>query len=76
MIMWPFAAAFAGAMAVVAIIFLIFWVWILIDCARRKFKNSIEKIVWILVIVFMGWIGAFVYFVVIKSINPRGLVNK
>ena len=76
MIMWPFTMAFAGVLAVIASIFLIFWIWILVDCARRKFKNSLEKIVWLIIIVLMGWIGAFVYFVVIKSINPRGLVKK
>lgn len=76
LIMWPFAMAFAGVMAVVFIIFLIFWVWVLVDCARRKFRNSLEKIIWILVIVLMGWIGALVYFIVIKSINPHGLVKK
>ncbi len=76
LIMWPFAMAFAGVMVVIAVVVLIFWVWMLVDCSKRKFRNSLEKLVWILVIVLMSWLGAFVYFIVIKSINPRGLANK
>ena len=76
LILWPFVAAFAGAIAIVAIAVLMFWVWMLIDCARRKFKNEVEKIVWLLVIVFMTWLGAFTYFIVVKSLNPKGVVSK
>ena len=75
-IFWPFIAAFAGAIAIVAIGVLIFWVWMLIDCAKRKFKNDVEKIVWILVIAFCMWFGALIYFIVIKSLNPSGLMRR
>ena len=75
MFFWPFAFAFGGALVILGIILVIFWIWMLVDCAKRKFKNSVEKIVWILIIVFMGWIGALVYFIVIKSINPSGLAR-
>ena len=75
-IFWPFMAAFAGAMMLVAIVVLILWIWILVDCAKRKFKNDAEKIIWIVVIVLAGWIGALVYFIVIRSLNPRGLMKR
>ena len=73
---WPFAAAFAGTMMLVAIVLIILWIWILVDCAKRKFKNDAEKIIWIVVIVLAGWIGAFVYFIVIRSLNPKGLMKR
>lgn len=73
---WPFAAAFAGAMILVAIIILILWVWMIVDCAKRRFKNDTEKIVWIVVIVLGQWVGALVYFIVIRSLNPHGLAKK
>ena len=75
-IFWPFMAAFAGAMMLVAVVIIILWIWMIIDCAKRKFKNDAEKIIWIVVIVLAGWIGALVYFIVIRSLNPRGLMKR
>ncbi|MEK6914918.1 MAG: PLDc N-terminal domain-containing protein [Nanoarchaeota archaeon] len=72
---WPFTMAFAGAMAIVALIALVFWIWMLVDCSKRKFKNNVEKIVWIVAIVLAGWVGALVYLIVIRSINPSGLAR-
>ena len=66
-----------GALAVViAVLVLIFWIWMIVDCAKRKFKNDAEKIVWLVVIVLFGWLGALVYFLVVKNINPNGLMKK
>tara|TARA_Y100000310_G_C19967069_1_gene483806 strand:+ start:70 stop:312 length:243 start_codon:yes stop_codon:yes gene_type:complete len=73
---WPFAVAFAGAWAIFGILFLAFWVWMIVDAAKRKFKNDVEKIVWLLVIVFGHWIGALVYFIVVRMYNPKGLAKK
>ena len=58
------------------ILFLAFWVWMIVDAAKRKFKNDVEKIVWLLVIVFGHWIGALVYFIVVRMYNPKGLAKK
>lgn len=73
---WPFSLAFAGVGIIIAILFVIFWIWMIIDCAKRKFKNDLEKIIWILVIVFTTWLGALVYFIVVRMYNPRGLARK
>ncbi len=51
---------------VAAIISLVFWVLMLIDCAKRKFKNDNDKVIWILIIVFLHWIGALVYYFAVK----------
>ncbi len=74
-IFWPFAAAFAGAMIVVGILFLILWIWMIIDCAKRRFRNDVEKVIWIIALVLLNWIGIIVYFIVIKSLNPTGLIK-
>lgn len=73
---WPFGLALAGATAIIAIVLVIFWILMIIDCARRDFKNDVEKIIWILVIVFMQWIGALVYLLVVRMSNPKGLMKK
>lgn len=72
-IFWPFQAAFIGVKIILAMLLLAFWIWMIIDCAKRKFKNDVEKIVWIIVIVLGQWIGSLVYFIAIKLYNPKGL---
>jgi len=49
-----------------AILGFIFWIFMIIDVAKRKFKKDNDKILWILVIVLAGIIGAVIYYFVIK----------
>ena len=42
----------------------IFWIMMLVDAARREFKDDTMKVVWILVIAFTNVIGALVYYFV------------
>lgn len=51
---------------VFAILATAFWIWMIVDCAKRNFKNENDKILWILVIVLAGIIGAIIYYFVIK----------
>jgi len=46
-------------------LFFIFWIVMLVDAATRKFKENSEKIVWILVVILTGIIGAFIYFFIV-----------
>mgnify|MGYP001587880715 CR=1 FL=1 len=73
---WPFAAATFGLMMVVGILIFAFWIWMIVDIAKRSFKNSVEKILWIVVIVLGGWVGALVYLLIIRMNNPKGLSKK
>lgn len=41
---------------------LVFWMWILIDCATKEANDGNTKIVWILIILFASGIGALIYF--------------
>lgn len=76
-IFWfPFMAAGFGLLMIIGILIVLFWLWMIVDCAKRNFMNTIEKIIWLVVIVFGSWIGALVYFIVIKSINQKGLFKK
>ncbi len=50
----------------------IFWLWMLIDCLKRpddKFATggNYAKLIWILVIIFTGFIGALIYFFLVKK---------
>jgi hypothetical protein len=43
---------------------LVFWIWMVIDCATQESDVGNTKLVWIIVIVFMQIIGALIYFFV------------
>lgn len=49
---------------VVGLIFLIIWIIALADALRSDFKTPNEKLIWVLVIVFAGIIGAILYFLI------------
>lgn len=61
---------FYGLVFVLAIIggilAFVFWIFMIIDCAKRKFDNENERIAWILIVVLAGVIGAVIYYFVVK----------
>ncbi len=65
MFMWVFMMGF-GLLAFA------FWLYTLIDCVRRDFPNDTDKIIWVLVIALLNWIGSLVYyFVVMRARKTR-----
>ena len=69
-------ALFGGA-AVIVIVFWVFalvatgfWLWMLVDALINE-PDTNQKILWFLVIFFLHFIGAIVYFVVRKGANTR-----
>ncbi|HLW68813.1 MAG TPA: PLDc N-terminal domain-containing protein [Gemmataceae bacterium] len=55
---------------IIGIIASIFWIWMLID-ALIKEPTTNEKILWFLVIFFLHFIGALIYFFVRRSGRGR-----
>tara|TARA_Y100000310_G_scaffold299779_1_gene334901 strand:+ start:54 stop:323 length:270 start_codon:yes stop_codon:yes gene_type:complete len=39
----------------------VFWVVMLVNCLQRKFEIPMDKIAWVLVLVFLPVLGAFIY---------------
>ena len=62
---------FAIGIAALAIFLFVFWILMIVDCATRKFKNDIEKVVWILILIFVHILGAIIYYFVVKRQNKR-----
>jgi len=60
------AVLFGLVMLALAVLIFVFWISMLIDCLKRKFKEDTEKIVWVIVIVFTGVIGALIYYFIVK----------
>jgi len=42
---------------------LLFWVWMIYECATRE-RNSTEKVLWLLLVVFAPVLGSLIYFLV------------
>jgi len=53
-------------MMIAGILLTIFWIFMIVDVVQRKFKNDSDRLVWILIVVLANWIGAAVYYFVIK----------
>lgn len=68
-------ALFVFAVIVIAILAFIFWIFMLIDCAKRNFKNDNEKVIWIIVIALLGAIGAAIYYFAVK-LSDKNKVKK
>ena len=58
-----FLMLFVGVLSLLSFIF---WIVMLVDSIQRKYKKSDEKIIWVLVIVLTGIIGALIYYFVVK----------
>ena len=68
----------AGPVVVILLLFLVmlmfaavvgltvFWVMMIIDCAKRKQLTDSERVAWILVLVFLGFLGASIYYFAVK----------
>ncbi len=61
--------------AIVALICLIFWIWMLIDCLARDYREfgtlitsnkSADKLLWFLLILFLPLIGAIAYHIAVR----------
>jgi uncharacterized RDD family membrane protein YckC len=48
--------------AVFVLLLFVFWIWMLIDAIKNPGLSGTERIVWVLVIVFLHGLGATVYF--------------
>lgn len=62
-------------MPIVGLILVALWIWILVDCARRSFRNGLEKAIWIAALAVFPFAAAVVYLIAIKFNNPMGLLN-
>ena len=76
MFFWPFFGAFMIVKIVVALILLAFIIWMAVDCIQRKFKVEAEKWIWIVLMIITGWIGAVLYYIFVRSLNPKGVAKK
>jgi prolipoprotein diacylglyceryltransferase len=51
----------------------VFWIWMVIDCARNEPSAGNDKLVWIIIVVFTHVVGASIYYFV--RYRPRRLAQ-
>ena len=56
--------------AAIALMAFTFWLWMLIDVIKRCPSEDNKKLIWVLVVIFLGFIGAAVYYFVQRPKNP------
>ena len=54
----------------------VFWIYMIVDCAKRKFKDDSGKILWILILIFLGVLGSAIYYFVVKKPENQNVVKK
>jgi hypothetical protein len=72
-----FAGLFAGVFGLLVMLFagaitvglFVFWIWMLIHAIGNKGLSDTEKIIWVLVIIFLHALGALLYFLLGR---PKG----
>jgi hypothetical protein len=64
-------ALFLGGLGLLACIF---WIWMLIHAITNKGLDSIEKLIWVIVILCLHFIGGLIYFFIgrPKSVGALG----
>jgi hypothetical protein len=44
-----------------------FWLFALIDILRHQFRGNYEKLIWVLVVLFLPILGSILYFIIGRS---------
>ena len=73
---WPFMMGAGIVLFLIKLLVLAFVIWMIVDCAQRKFKNNVEKIIWIVLMILTTWIGAIGYYIIVRVLNPKGVGKK
>jgi hypothetical protein len=61
MISGAFGILFGLIALAVGVALFVFWIWMLVDCIKNERLNQTEKIVWVLVIILLHFLGALIY---------------
>lgn len=72
MMLWIFVwFCFYLLFLVLVFLGIIFWVVMIIDVVKRDFKNKEDRVMWTLIVIFCGIIGAGIYYFTIKKKDKK-----
>lgn len=52
------------------------WIWTLIDCIKNEPSEGNDKVVWVVVIAVMNWLGALIYLIVRRPQRKAALLDR
>ncbi len=64
-----------AAFVVLMVLLTVFWIWMLVDVATADFPKSDDKIVWVLIVILTGWVGAIAYYLVQRPKKVRSKIG-
>ncbi len=65
---WGALMLFYCLFFIVGAVFFVIWLWMLIDCLKRDdYEGPNDKLLWALIIIFAGILGAAIYYFVVKA---------
>jgi phospholipase D-like protein len=47
-----------------ALVCLILWIWALLDIVNGRFRDDVTKIVWVLIVIFIPFLGTILYYLI------------
>jgi len=50
--------------AFIALLSFVFWIWILIDCAKNETDIGNTRLIWVIIIILTYIVGAFLYYLI------------
>ena len=54
------------AVIIIAVFLFMFWIYMVADCVERNFKKRTHKLLWLLLIVLLQAMGAFIYWIAVR----------
>src|SRR5579872_1184567 len=64
MLVFLFKSCMAFVSGIVTLAFMAFTVWMIIDCATKEPRQGNERLIWIIIMVFVPYFGALIYYLV------------
>jgi hypothetical protein len=60
-----------GGICIFGLLFFAFWIWMIVDCATNEPPGG-DKVVWMIIVVCLNWIGATVYYFARRRNRAKG----
>ncbi len=73
---WLLWLLFMAAIVALGVLGTVFWILMLVDCVNRKFETESDKTTWVLIIALTHWLGATLYYFLIKRKTDPGLMPR
>lgn len=63
-----------GSIIILSLAMILFWIWSIIDCIRSDISTE-DKLIWVLMIVFLNLLGSLLYLILSKIMGVRMVNN-